>query len=198
MYTTTTAIANLKNEVKNCTKCKLHLNRKNIVFGRGSLNSKIIFLGEAPGEKEDLMGEPFVGRAGMLLTQILNELGINEDKIYITNVVKCRPPKNRKPEVYEINSCSPYLINQIKIISPKIIIALGMTALESLLSLNSQNTKNEYNLKKLKISNLRGNFIDFLNIKILPTFHPAYVLRNPKSKIELVSDIKKAIEFLNK
>lgn len=174
----------------NCIQCPLgKLGRINVVFGDGNPDAKLIFIGEAPGKEEDLQGKAFVGRSGKLLTKILDLADIKRSDIFITNVIKCRPPANRKPTKKEISICTNLLLfNQIKIIKPEIICTLGASALQGLL--------NNY---KIKISQVRGKPIitqTIPNIIILPTFHPAYILRNPKKMHVMIDDIQKAKALL--
>ncbi len=164
---------------KNCVECPLGtLGRKNVVFGDGNPDARIMIIGEAPGKNEDEGGKPFIGRAGKVLDEGLAQAHIERADIFITNVVKCRPPQNRKPTLHEANTCKNLLLfNQIKIIQPTIIITLGATAYEALLE------------KKDPISSYRGKLHSVLGIDLLPTFHPAYILRNPKAKDLLYTDI---------
>jgi DNA polymerase len=172
-----------------CTRCKLSETRKNIVFGSGSPTAKLMFVGEGPGADEDEQGLPFVGRAGQLLTKMILAMGLSREEVYIANIVKCRPPNNRPPETGEIASCQPFLIQQIEAIRPHIICALGTFAAQTLLS------------TKIRISDLRGHFHDFQNnavhgIRVLPTFHPAYLLRNPPEKKRAWEDLQKIMRAL--
>ncbi|MBI5199495.1 MAG: uracil-DNA glycosylase [Nitrospirae bacterium] len=178
-------LQNLRKVIGNCRKCKLNKGRTQIVFGVGNPKSEIVFVGEAPGRDEDLQGEPFVGDAGQLLTKIIESMGLKRQDAYIANVVKCRPPNNRNPESDEIESCEPFLLKQLEIIKPKIICALGTFAAQTLL------------ITKEKISSLRGNFYYYHDIKVMPTFHPAYLLRNPGDKKLVWEDIKKIMKELN-
>ena len=165
--------------VHNCTKCsELVARRKNVVFGSGNPNAKLVFVGEAPGQDEDLQGLPFVGKAGQLLTKIIESIGQSRNSVFICNVLKCRPPGNRNPLPQEIFNCEPYLIDQINLIKPKIICALGTFAAQTLL-------KTERN-----ISSLRGKFFEYQGSKLLCTFHPAYLLRNPEEKRKVWEDMK--------
>ena len=156
----------LKENVSVCTKCDLSKTRTNVVFGAGSSRAKLMFVGEAPGMQEDLQAMPFVGRAGKLLTKIIESIGLKRQDAYIANILKCRPPENRNPLPMEILSCEGYLIKQIELIKPKVICALGKFAAQALL--RSQEP----------ISKLRGRFFDYHGAKLMPTFHPAYLLRN--------------------
>lgn len=169
----------LRAEIGDCQRCKLGKTRTNLVFGVGNPNAKIVFVGEGPGRDEDLKGEPFVGRAGQLLTDIITKgMKMRREDVYICNVVKCRPPENRNPEPDEIESCEPFLTRQLEIIRPTVIVALGTFAAKTLLK------------TELPISKLRGKFHDYKGIKIMPTFHPSYLLRNPEAKKDVWEDIK--------
>ena len=161
-----------------CQRCRLSKHRKNIVFGSGSATSKIVFVGEGPGFEEDQQGEPFVGPAGQLLTKIIEAINLARSQVYICNIVKCRPPRNRNPQPDEISTCFPFLDRQIAAIQPDFICALGSIAAQTLL-----NTAEP-------ISRLRGRFHDYKGIKLLPTYHPAYLLRNPEKKRDVWEDMK--------
>ena len=161
-----------------CTKCPLHENRTNVVFGMGNPAADLVFVGEAPGRDEDLQGKPFVGAAGQLLTKIINAIDLTRDEVYITNVVKCRPPGNRNPKPEEIESCMPFLMRELEIIKPKVICALGSIAAHSLLNTDQGITK------------IRGKFYEFGQSKLMPTFHPAYLLRNEKAKRAVWEDMQ--------
>ena len=176
----------LRAEIGDCKRCKLHSTRKNLVFGTGNLNSELVFVGEAPGADEDIQGEPFVGRAGELLTKIIKSMGYNRKDVYIANIIKCRPPGNRNPESDEIKTCEPFLIKQLSIIKPKVICALGTFASQTLLKTQD------------RISLLRGRFHMYEGIKLMPTFHPAYLLRNPNEKKVVWEDIKLIMKELGK
>jgi uracil-DNA glycosylase len=163
-----------------CRLCKLHtLGRKQVVFGVGNPNADLMFVGEAPGADEDIQGEPFVGRAGQLLTKIIEAIGMKRNDVYIANVIKCRPPGNRNPEPDEVERCEPFLFRQIDIIKPKVIVALGKFAAQSLLRTTEP------------ITRLRGREYKFRSAILMPTFHPAYLLRNPSSKREVWEDMKR-------
>ena len=168
----------VREELGDCVRCKLHRYRTQIVFGTGSLNADLMFVGEAPGADEDAQGIPFVGRAGQLLTRIIESIGLTREQVYIANIIKCRPPENRNPEPDEIARCSPFLLRQISVVQPKIICALGKFAAQTLL--NTQTP----------ISQLRGKFFDGFGAKIIPTFHPSYLLRNVAAKREVWDDMK--------
>ena len=175
----------LKEIVLNCHLCNLAKTRTNVVFGEGNPNAKLMFIGEAPGRDEDLQGKPFVGRSGEVLTKMIeNVLYLKRKDVYITNIIKCRPPQNRDPELSEIESCKGYLIKQIEIIKPKIIVTLGRIAFRYLLNDTTPITK------------ARGKIYDYKGIKVIPTFHPSYLLRNPSKKREAMIDLKFIREFL--
>jgi len=177
------SLEDLRDDIGDCRRCKLHLGRTHVVFGIGNPNAKLMFVGEGPGRDEDLKGEPFVGRAGQLLTDIITKgMGLTRDAVYIANVVKCRPPQNRNPEPEEVASCEPFLKKQIELIRPKIIVALGKFAVQALLQ------------SKVPITRLRGNWHTYMGIKLMPTFHPAYLLRNPADKKLVWEDIKKVMK----
>jgi len=168
----------LEQKIKHCTKCSLGKTRTNFVFGSGNPNADIMFIGEAPGADEDLQGLPFVGRAGQLLNKLLKVVGLEREEVYICNILKCRPPNNRKPLPSEIELCKPYLLKQIELVKPKVIVALGATAIEGLL-----------NLKK-KMGELRGKIIHFNKIPVIITYHPAALLRNPNWEADFIEDLK--------
>lgn len=161
-----------------CTRCKLHPHRTHIVFGVGDPQADLVFVGEAPGADEDAQGEPFVGRAGQLLTRMIEAIGLRRAQVYICNVLKCRPPSNRTPETDEITSCEPFLVAQLKAIEPKLICALGAIAAANLLK------------TKLPLGKLRGKFHDYHGIPLLVTYHPAYLLRNPNEKKTAWQDLQ--------
>lgn len=172
----------LKEEIVSCTKCVLAKGRTNVVFGEGPFNAKIMCVGEGPGHDEDIQGRPFVGRSGQLLDKILGVCGFNrKEHVFIGNIVKCRPPQNRAPFPDERASCLPYLMKQIEVIDPKIVILLGATALNGLVD------------PKLKITQVRGNWIEWNGRLAMPTFHPAALLRNPNLKKDSWEDFKKVI-----
>jgi uracil-DNA glycosylase family 4 len=175
----TEALAAIRTDIGDCTRCKLHtLGRKQIVFGVGNPQADLMFVGEAPGADEDEQGIPFVGRAGQLLTKIIEAIDLRRDDVYIANIIKCRPPQNRNPEPDEVASCEPFLFRQVDVIEPKVIVALGKYAAQTLLRTDSP------------ISRLRGRVFDYRGAKLIPTFHPAYLLRNPSSKREVWEDMK--------
>jgi uracil-DNA glycosylase len=178
------ALLSLKNEALNCKSCPLHKTRKNMVFGDGDPRAKLIFVGEAPGYDEDLQGLPFVGKAGKLLTRMIEAMGLSRDSVYICNVLKCRPPENRQPQPEEVAACKGYLSRQIEVISPKVICCLGRHAACALLETEDP------------ISKIRGKEIDYKGFTLVPTFHPAYLLRNPAAKKEAWEDLKKIKRIL--
>jgi DNA polymerase len=168
-----------------CRRCKLcTLGRSQIVFGVGNPKARLMFVGEAPGEEEDKRGEPFVGRAGQLLTKIIEAIGLTREQVYIANVIKCRPPGNRNPEGDEVEQCEPFLFRQIDIIQPRVIVPLGKFAAQSLLKTMDP------------ITRLRGRQFDYRGAALIPTFHPAYLLRNPSAKREVWEDMKKVRAIL--
>jgi DNA polymerase len=168
-----------------CSRCKLHrLGRQHVVFGAGNPNADLMFVGEAPGHDEDLQGIPFVGRAGQLLTRIIEAINLTREDVYIANVIKCRPPENRNPEPDEVDTCEPFLFRQVQVIRPRIIVALGTFAARALLR------------SKEPISRMRGQIFKYGDALLIPTFHPAYVLRNPASKRDVWEDMKKVRDLL--
>ena len=180
------ALSALKTEIgPDCTRCKLHtLGRRQVVFGVGNPNADLMFVGEGPGADEDIQGEPFVGRAGQLLTKIIEAIGMTRADVYIANVIKCRPPQNRNPEPDEVEQCEPFLFRQIETIKPKVIVALGKFAAQSLLKTTEP------------ITRLRGREYKYRNAILMPTFHPAFLLRNPSSKREVWEDMKRVRAIL--
>lgn len=168
----------IREELGDCTRCKLHPLRTNLVFGVGDRDADLMFVGEAPGQDEDEQGEPFVGRAGQLLTKIIEAIGLTRDQVYIANILKCRPPNNRNPEPDEVEKCEPFLFRQIESINPMIVVALGKYAAQTLLRSDTP------------ISRLRGNFADYRGCLLMPTFHPSYLLRNPSAKRDVWEDMK--------
>ncbi len=170
----------LNYKLKNCNACRLRHTRTNVVFGEGDVRSKLLMVGEAPGYYEDLSGRPFVGEAGQLLTDILSNLNLKRMEIYITNLIKCRPPDNRDPRPDEIKTCSSFLSTQIKAIGPSVLVTLGRYAAQHLLNCNTP------------IHNLRGKIYNMPNFQLIPTLHPAYILRNPAMKKHLYEDLKTA------
>ena len=177
------SLDDLRAAIGDCQRCKLCSGRTHIVFGVGNPRAKLMFVGEGPGRDEDLKGEPFVGRAGQLLTDIITKgMGLKREDVYICNVVKCRPPENRNPEPDEVAACEPFLKKQIDIVRPQIIVGLGKFAVQTLLN------------SKMPIGKLRGTWASYHGIKLMPTFHPAYLLRNPADKKLVWEDIKKVIQ----
>jgi uracil-DNA glycosylase len=175
-----TDLTSIREDLGACERCKLHtLGRKQIVFGTGNPHADLMFVGEAPGADEDEQGVPFIGRAGQLLTKIIESIGLTRDDVYIANVIKCRPPGNRNPEPDEIAECEPFLLRQIQSVRPRVIVALGTFAAHALLHTDAP------------ISRLRGTFHDYQGAKLLPTFHPAYLLRSPERKRDVWEDMKK-------
>lgn len=170
-----------------CQRCPLCESRNNIVFGAGPHNAQLMLIGEAPGAQEDEDGIPFVGRSGKLLTKMLEAIEINRDEVFISNLVKCRPPKNRNPTAEEIAQCNPLLTAQLKFIRPKIIVTLGAFAAKAILDADEKET----------ISNLRGRIYSYEGIKCIPSFHPAYLLRNPSAKKEAWEDLKLVRKLLD-
>ncbi|OMH40857.1 uracil-DNA glycosylase [Desulfurobacterium indicum] len=181
----TDELEKLKEKVLKCKKCRLAETRHNVVFGEGNPKTNLMFIGEAPGEQEDLQGRPFVGRAGQLLTRFLNLFGIERERVYITNIVKCRPPKNRNPQPDEIKTCYPYLNKQIEIIKPKVILCLGAFAARTVLNLP----------EKTPISKIRGQEFKVKDYIVIPTFHPAYLLRNRRGETDFQRDLEVALRI---
>lgn len=178
------ALRLIREDLGECTRCGLCSKRTQIVFGVGSPAARVMFIGEGPGADEDLKGEPFVGRAGQLLTKIIESMGMRREDVYIANVVKCRPPENRTPLPDEIATCSPFLFQQVQAIRPRVIVCLGTPAAQTVLGTRDT------------ITRLRGSFHDLDGIRVMPTFHPAYLLRNPAAKREVWDDMKKVIAEL--
>lgn len=173
----------LKKVIGDCRRCKLWKGKTKLVFGEGSLDARLVFVGEGPGKDEDLAGRPFVGDAGKLLTSIIeNGMGLKRDDVYICNVVKCRPPNNRDPEADEVNTCIPFLKEQLRIIKPEVICTLGRIAARELLG------------KDFKITQERGKWRSFMDIPLMPTYHPAYILRNPTRERELKGQVWKDVK----
>jgi uracil-DNA glycosylase family 4 len=174
----------IREDLGECTRCRLSKQRNKIVFGQGSPRAELVFVGEGPGHDEDVQGLAFVGRAGKLLTQMIEAMGLTREQVYICNVVKCRPPENRKPEDDEVATCSPYLYRQLDVIKPKAVVCLGATAAQALLK------------TKDSISRYRGQWFDYRNTKLLVTYHPAYLLRNPNAKGDVWKDLQKVMAHL--
>jgi DNA polymerase len=178
------ALKTIREDIGDCTRCRLHKGRTNIVFGVGNVNSELMFVGEGPGADEDAQGEPFVGRAGQLLNNMITAMGLKREDVYIGNVVKCRPPGNRTPEKDECDTCLPFLMRQIEVIQPKVIVALGAVAAKNLLAINDS------------MANLRGRWYDFRGSKLAVTYHPAYLLRDPRQKKEAWKDLQMVMKYL--
>jgi uracil-DNA glycosylase len=175
----------LREAIGDCQRCKLAPHRTNLVFGVGNPKARLMFVGEGPGADEDARGEPFVGRAGQLLTEIITKgMRLRRDDVYIANVIKCRPPGNRNPEPDEVDACEPFLLRQVDLIKPEVIVALGKFAAQTLLR------------TKAPITQLRGRWFDYRGIKLMPTFHPAYLLRNPAEKRMVWQDIQQVMGAL--
>jgi uracil-DNA glycosylase len=178
------SLERIREDLGECTRCRLSKQRNKIVFGQGNPRAELVFVGEGPGHDEDLQGLAFVGRAGKLLTQMIEAMGLTRDQVYICNVVKCRPPENRKPEEDEVATCSPYLFRQLDVIAPKAVVCLGATAAQALLK------------TKDSISRFRGTWFDYRGTKLMATYHPAYLLRNPAAKGEVWKDLQKVMAHL--
>jgi len=176
----------IRDDLGDCRRCKLYKGRKNIVFGFGNPRAKLVFVGEGPGYEEDLQGRPFVGQAGQLLTRILRAINLTREDVYICNIIKCRPPGNRNPEPDEIAACIPFLRRQLQTIAPRLICALGTFAAQTLLGTNTP------------ISRLRGRFYAYEGIDLLPTYHPAFLLRNPSKKADVWQDMQRLQEAYEK
>jgi len=174
----------IREDLGECTRCKLHKHRHSIVFGDGNPKAELVFVGEGPGADEDAQGLPFVGRAGKLLTQMIEAMGLQRKDVYICNVVKCRPPENRTPEEDEVSTCSPFLLRQLEVIAPKVIVCLGAVAAKMLLKTNRG------------ISHFRGEWLEYRGSKLMATYHPAYLLRNPNAKGEVWKDLQKVMAVL--
>ncbi|MDQ3320873.1 MAG: uracil-DNA glycosylase [Acidobacteriota bacterium] len=181
----TETIEEIRADIGNCTRCPLWEGRTKIVHSEGNLKARLIFVGEAPGANEDAEGRPFVGRAGQLLNKIIEGIGMKREDVFIGNVNRCRPPGNRTPTLPEAHTCRPFLWREIAVVRPKIIVVMGNTATQNLLD------------TKIGITKLRGEFQDYHGVKVMPTFHPAYLLRDPSKKRETWEDMKKVRDFLN-
>ncbi len=181
----TSTLEELRAFIGDCQRCKLAPLRKNLVFGVGNPNAELMFIGEGPGADEDLKGEPFVGRAGQLLTDIIERgMALTRSDVYICNVIKCRPPENRNPEADEVAACEPFMLRQIEIVKPKVIVGLGTFAVQAVLKV------------KTPISKLRGRWHEVRGIRMMPTFHPAYLLRNPGDKRLVWADVQEVMKVL--
>ena len=178
------SLPRIREDIGDCTRCRLHKGRTKIVYGTGNPKAELVFVGEGPGHDEDVQGEPFVGRAGKLLTQMIEAMSLRRGDVYICNVVKCRPPENRLPEKDEIATCSPFLLRQLAAIQPKVICCLGACAAQTMLGTNQG------------ISRFRGEWFDFRGSKLIATYHPAYLLRNPNAKSEVWKDLRKVMGVL--
>jgi uracil-DNA glycosylase len=178
------SLDNIRQDLGDCRRCKLAASRTHIVFGSGNPKAELMFVGEAPGADEDEQGLPFVGRAGQLLTKIIGAIDMSRDQVYIVNILKCRPPNNRNPESDEIAACEPFLFRQIAAIRPKVICALGLYGIQTLIR------------TKEPISRLRGQFMDYRGVKLIATFHPAYLLRNPNEKRKVWEDMRKVRDYI--
>ncbi len=174
----------IRADVGDCTRCRLHKHRTQIVFGVGNPKAELVFVGEGPGHDEDQQGIPFVGRAGRLLTQMIEAMGLRREDVYICNVVMCRPPENRTPEKDEMATCSPFLLRQLAAIQPKVIVCLGNIAAQTLLG------------TRKSISHYRGQWFDYRGARLMATYHPAYLLRNPNAKGEVWADLRKVMTLL--
>jgi len=174
----------IRQEMGDCRRCKLGKGRTNLVFGEGSPQARLMFIGEAPGAEEDRQGRPFVGEAGQVLNNMLHKLGLKREDVYITNIVKSRPPGNRDPEADEVEACLPFLIKQIESIQPQVIVTLGKIATNNLLDINEPITK------------IRGQWRKFKGIKVMPTFHPSYLQRFPKERKKTWQDMQQVMEYL--
>ena len=178
------SLEDIRKELERCNRCPLCEGRKTVVFGEGNPHARLIFVGEGPGEEEDIQGRPFVGQAGQLLDKIIAAMGLKREDVYITNVVKCRPPKNRAPKPDEVAACAPFLERQIKAIQPKVICSLGASASQYLLQTDAP------------VFTLRGRFHDHNGIPVMVTYHPAYLLRNPTAKKQVWEDVQKIMAML--
>ena len=183
--TTPRTLEQVRGELGDCTRCKLHQGRTTLVFGVGRPDADLMFVGEAPGRDEDQQGEPFVGPAGQLLTKIIEAIGLTRGQVYIANVIKCRPPQNRNPELDEVQTCAPFLFQQLDVIRPRVVVALGAFAVRTLLR------------SEQSISRLRGQVFDYRGAKLVPTFHPAFLLRSPDRKRDVWQDMKKVRALLS-
>jgi len=179
------SLESIRADLGDCRRCKLCSGRTNIVFGSGTSQAKLVFVGEGPGADEDAQGLPFVGAAGQLLTRIIEAIQLTRDQVYICNIVKCRPPSNRTPEEDEIAACSPFMFRQVESIRPRVICCLGAVAAQTVLG------------TKTAVGKLRGRFHDYRGIQVMPTWHPAYLLRNPAAKRDVWEDVRKIRALLD-
>jgi uracil-DNA glycosylase family 4 len=177
-------IEEIRKDIGDCTRCPLHAGRTQVVHSTGNFNADLMFVGEAPGADEDAQGFPFVGRAGQLLTKIIESIGFKREEIFIGNINRCRPPGNRQPTIQEAHTCRPFLLREVAVVRPKVIVVLGNTALHNLLD------------TKVGITKIRGQFQDYFGVKVMPTFHPAFLLRDPNKKREVWEDMKKVRDYL--
>ncbi len=178
-------LADVREELGDCQRCSLGKLRTNLVFGEGNHEAGLVFVGEAPGRDEDIQGRPFVGRAGQLLTRIIEAMGLKRSDVYICNILKCRPPGNRNPRPEEINACEPFLLKQLRVIKPRVICALGTFAAQTLLNTD------------VPITILRGKFHAYHGMQLMPTYHPAYLLRNPGAKKQVWEDVQEIMKLLS-
>ena len=178
-------LEDIRNDIGECVRCPLHRGRTHVVNSEGNPTARLMFVGEAPGADEDAQARPFVGRAGQLLNKIIQAIGMKREDVFIGNVNRCRPPQNRPPTMPEAKTCKPFLIREVAIVRPEVIVVLGNTAMQNLLD------------TKERIGNLRGKFQDYRGIKVMPTFHPAYLLRDPSKKREAWDDMKKVRDYLD-
>ena len=176
----------IRADIGNCTRCPLHEGRTKIVHSTGNNRADLMFVGEAPGADEDAQGIPFVGRSGQLLNKIIESIGLKREDVFVGNINRCRPPGNRAPTLPEARTCKPFLLREISVVRPKVIVVMGNTACQNLLE------------TKVGISKIRGEFQDYFGVSVMPTFHPAYLLRDPSKKREVWEDMKKVRDFLNK
>ena len=181
---TSETLEDIRRDIGDCTRCELYSGRTQIVHSTGNLQADLMFVGEAPGADEDAQGFPFVGRAGQLLTKIIEGIGLRREDVFIGNINRCRPPGNRTPTLPEAHTCRPFLLREIAVVQPKVIVVMGNTALHNLLDTKDGITK------------VRGSFQDYFGVKVMPTFHPAYLLRDPNKKREVWEDMKKVRDYL--
>jgi DNA polymerase len=180
------SLEEIRADLGDCQRCRLHQKRSKIVFGQGDAHAALVFVGEGPGQEEDLQGLAFVGKAGELLGKMIGAMGYTREQVYICNIVKCRPPQNRDPEVDEIAMCEPYLQRQLAALNPRVIVALGRISAQALLQVSTP------------ISKLRGQWGTYQGVAVMPTFHPAYLLRNPQAKRSVWTDLQEVMQMLNK
>ncbi len=191
------ALQIIREDLGDCTRCRLHKQgRKQIVFGVGNPNTDLMFIGEAPGADEDLQGEPFVGRAGHLLTNMIKAMGLEREQVYIANIIKCRPPNNRTPERDECETCSPFLMRQIATIKPKVIVALGAVAAKTLLAMNDSMSNLRGRWYEFRPTGVRSNDPNWTSAKLAVTYHPAFLLRDPRQKKEAWKDLQMVMKEL--